>query len=305
LASDVATSQAAQDAATAASQAAQDGAVAASQAVQDLALATHKTSGDHDSRYLSVSYLSSLVRTSFNLTIDGIKTFLKNVLISNAAPALELRDTSGNALARIWAAIGSPNVMRLSIGESGSWKELLEVFAGQTQVNFPNHNVAAKGLQLATQAYVDDQVASVSSSSSGNGSPTFAMANSIWVDPIPSTWPFTITLMRPTMTLPFSVLSEVRYAHFTEDQIVDTKHFPCSVQFADATYNMIKVELGIGTEGEATLTVSATHVALNSTSGTPPTWTAIANNVITEGGTYVALGGAEGFLVTLKFGMAV
>jgi hypothetical protein len=129
------------------------------QAAQDSALATHKTSGDHDARYLSISYLATLVRTAFNQTIDGLKTFLQKIIISNSSPTLELQDAAGGILARFYAAVTSATVVGFDICENNAWKNFLQIISGNGQVNFPNHDVASKGNLLATQQYVAQQLA--------------------------------------------------------------------------------------------------------------------------------------------------
>ena len=137
------------------------------QSAQDAALEVHKASGDHDARYLSASYLATLVRTAFNQTIAGTKTFLAKLIIAMTDPTLELRNALGASMARFWSTeiTGGFKILRLSIIESGAWKEVFEAIGGNTFVNFPNHDVQSKGNRLATESFVAQQVAN-----SGGGS---------------------------------------------------------------------------------------------------------------------------------------
>jgi hypothetical protein len=196
--------------------------------------------------------------------------------------------------------MGSPNILRLSIAENLAWKEVLEVIAGQSFVNFPNHDVASKGNRLATEAYVETYVQENPPASSSS---IFVLERSIWIDPLPTVLPAQIVLMWPTLVPIGAVLTELRYSHFTEDQNVDTKESQCSIQFTDTLYNIVKVVFNIDAQWGVSLTVWATHVIIGGAND-PPTWSPIKQITISENGTYMALGGAEGLSVTLRFGMA-
>lgn len=273
------------------------------QATQDAALATHKTSGDHDSRYLSMSYLATMARTAFNQTIDGIKNFLQNVLISNGAPTLELHDVSGNILARLYAVMGSPNIVRLSIAESSAWKEVMEAIAGQSFVNFPNHDVASKGNLLATQAYVEDYV---QEHPPANSNSVFVIERSVGLDELYASLPFSLTIMQPTMVPAGAVLEQVRYGHVGEDGCIDTKSVQCSIQFNDTGKSMVKVIFGIDAQQNINVSVWAAQCIINGNTNDVVTWTSLVNFVITEGASSFYVSSAPCSIgVTLLFGMAV
>ena len=141
--------------------AAQDATTSAADAAQTLALTTHKSSGDHDSRYLAASYLTTLVRTTLDQTVDGLKTFLQNLVVKSATntPSFQLCDGYGNLMGLLRAGkSGANNQVAVSIQDNGATKDILVATEGNGAVNFPNHDVQAKGKILATQDYVTDAV---------------------------------------------------------------------------------------------------------------------------------------------------
>ncbi len=276
------------------------------QSNQDAALETHKSSGDHDARYLSASYLASLVRTAFNQTIDGLKAFLQKIAVRNATPTVELQDADGNIMGRIYSTkSGAPakNILRLSIAEAAAWKEVLEAVESGVAVNFPNHDVQSKGNKLATEAYVETYVQENPPAASSS---VFVFERSIWIDPLTySGLPFSLVLMQPTLVPAGAVLSETRYGSISDDNVVDARASQSAVHFSDTGYNMVKAEFSIDTHNGASLSIFAAHCVVNGSSGEPVTWTAVQNFTLTETSVYIASGTTVGMSVTLKFGMAV
>ena len=120
------------------------------------ALTTHKSSADHDTRYLAASLLTTIMRLTGAQTIDGLKTFLQNIQVQAASPSLEFKYTDGTTLlGKLMFDLATNPILRLMIFDSGNYKSVLEAMGGQTYANFPNHDVAAKGDILATKKYVD------------------------------------------------------------------------------------------------------------------------------------------------------
>ena len=131
------------------------------QATQDTALTTHKSSGDHDARYLSAAYLTGLIRTTLDQTVDGIKKFLKNIRIGGGdTPAVELYDFNDVLMGKFRGSkYVEANQIAISIQDGGALKDVMVAVEGQSAVNFPNHDVQAKGNRLATESYVNSSVA--------------------------------------------------------------------------------------------------------------------------------------------------
>jgi hypothetical protein len=119
----------------------------------------HAAGGDHDGRYVLSSLLTTLVRTMYDQTIAGIKIFTSNIFIKKDTPELLLCDNAGNVIGSVRAAIvATKNVLRLMLGIGGTQTVVMEAIDGATAVNFPAHDLSAKGEKLATENYVQDRV---------------------------------------------------------------------------------------------------------------------------------------------------
>lgn len=155
---------------------------AGSAAAVQSALDTHKSSSDHDAhndgRYLTVGYLSSLVRTTLDQVVAGIKTFTSNVFVKKTSPAVELQHDDGTPLAKLSGTFTPEALMRLEVGNGGSYTTVLQAQQGSGDVDFPNHRIKSKGIVVATvedvarsvrsgSAYVHGQTDSISASGSG------------------------------------------------------------------------------------------------------------------------------------------
>ncbi|MBW7887460.1 MAG: hypothetical protein H3C35_03740 [Bacteroidetes bacterium] len=116
-------------------------------------LNTHKTSNDHDDRYLTIGYLSSIIRTTLDQVIDGIKTFLKNLRVKGDWPAYEMYDSDGNPLASVRAGKSSgKNRLDIILIQNGSAVNFLSMSEGG--------KVQMLGKDLATEEYVQARVKS-------------------------------------------------------------------------------------------------------------------------------------------------
>ncbi len=158
----------------------------AAQTTQDNALVTHKASGDHDARYLSSSLLANLMRLTLDQIIDGIKTFVQNIKVKKAQPAIELQHSDGTPIGNFSGdVVAGKTVVRTQIVEAGNnVKTICEVNEGGTIVDFPNHDVGAKGLKLATEEYVSSKFINGQVSGSFSVQEQLHAANYSIADPI-------------------------------------------------------------------------------------------------------------------------
>lgn len=163
----------------------------AQQAIQDAALTTHKASADHDGRYLAATYLASMVRTTLDQSIDGIKKFLKNIVVGGSdTPAVELHSNADIIMGKFRAAkSGTNNLIAVAIQDGGSSKDALVVTEGASAVNFPNHDVQAKGLKLATEDYVSNSIGNITSGGGGGFSQVLFNGDRIALEPSGSSAP--------------------------------------------------------------------------------------------------------------------
>jgi|GEM_PF-5669355 len=129
------------------------------QAAQDAALTAHKTSGDHDTRYALLSALLDMVKLTTDQIIDGIKTFLKTIIIKSDTAAIELQKGDGTPKGR-FSYDSNSDAISLDVRQQGSWQSLLRTSPNASHVNFPNHEVRSKGKTLATEEYVQARVKS-------------------------------------------------------------------------------------------------------------------------------------------------
>jgi hypothetical protein len=170
------------------------------EAVQDAALTTHKTSGDHDSRYLAASYLATLVRTTLDQAIGGIKTFANKIIVKMQSPSIELQHDDGYPFARFYANgdTGTLAEAGIAISNMGNFSSAIAI-DGNGNVNSPNGDMKAKGKILATQDYVASSIAGSIGSATVQTmdieGDTYANARSTTVNVIPP------SVVRPNSTL--------------------------------------------------------------------------------------------------------
>lgn len=123
-------------------------------------LDTHKISSDHDThndaRYLTVGYLSSIVRTTLNQSIDGWKKFLVNPTISSANPAIELlqkHDSTEDEVGQFSGGGADSNDRWIALQQwiSGDYKNVLKT--DKQGILYDRY-----GNKLSTEKYVQDRV---------------------------------------------------------------------------------------------------------------------------------------------------
>lgn len=153
-------------------------------------LDAHKTSDDHDSRYLSTGYLSSIVRTLTDQLVDGIKTFVKDIIIKKETAAILFKNSSDRPIGSLISGVDANNMSRIGISTyspDGSQVRTLAVIADDDAVGvqFPFSDVYAKFKKLATEEYVQSRVRSGSAYLSGqtanlsNGDSGYAVVGSL------------------------------------------------------------------------------------------------------------------------------
>lgn len=127
-------------------------------------LNTHKTSADHDGRYYTESEIDALIANMVKLTtdqtIDGIKTFLKNIILKKAVPAVEFQNASAEELAKLSAdKDGSGNItVTLQQWLAGAYKDIMKA-TNLGFVNFPR-GAGMNDRRFATEEYVQARVKS-------------------------------------------------------------------------------------------------------------------------------------------------
>ncbi len=120
----------------------------------------HKVSGDHDARYVAIADLTTIVRTLYDQTIAGIKTFTSNLLIKKADPELQLQHSDATIIGKLAATIASAkNIVRLYLNIASVQTVVMEAKEDLGYINFPAHDVYAKTKKLATVEYVDERAA--------------------------------------------------------------------------------------------------------------------------------------------------
>lgn len=223
------------------------------QAAQDAALTAHKTSGDHDTRYALLSALLDMVKLTTDQIIDGIKTFLKTIIIKSDTAAIELQKGDGTPKGR-FSYDSNSDAISLDVRQQGSWQSLLRTSPNASHVNFPNHEVRSKGKTLATEEYVQARV------KSGNfsiGSISIYLANILF-----GTYNFIDATTKPITVVPprNSKLRSISLA-WSEDTNSMTNwgkiEFLVSYSFPDTSTSPIVLipKLILGAEGGADLTM--------------------------------------------------
>ncbi len=90
--------------------------------------------------------------------IDGIKTFLRDLIVQKLVPSVELQHSDGTKLAR-FAASSAPNAVYLSVWDTGAWRNILSYVLGD-KFDVPADDIYTKGKKVATQEYVDARLKS-------------------------------------------------------------------------------------------------------------------------------------------------
>lgn len=132
----------------------------------DEATITRDASGNlkvMDNVFLTVGYLSSIIRTTLNQTIDGLKKFLQKVTVANANPSFELMDAAGTEteIGQFAGGGASTNDRWIALQQwiSGDYKNILKSDKSG-KVDFPRGKPSYNGKDLATEEYVQARVKS-------------------------------------------------------------------------------------------------------------------------------------------------
>lgn len=157
------------------------------------ALATHKTGGDHDTRYYTEAEVDA-IETGLANDIAAVEAALDthkssgdhdaryqklnspvDVVVKKVAAAVELQKVDGTPVARFYGTTGPDgSQLYFQVWTGSVWSDVMYYLLGQTYVTFPNRDVYANGKKLAT---VDDVTNSIRSGSAYLHGQTDLIAN--------------------------------------------------------------------------------------------------------------------------------
>jgi len=119
--------------------------------IEDMALALnqHKESNDHDAhndgRYISLSIITTFVRTTLAQTIEGIKTFKESLRVKKSGGGLLVSKDDGTATGSLYFNTDTVNLA--TCDQYGETKTVLNSDANN--IYMPNHELYVKGRKIS------------------------------------------------------------------------------------------------------------------------------------------------------------
>jgi hypothetical protein len=269
------------------------------QSTQDAALTTHKSGGDHDARYLAASYLATLVRTTLDQVIGGIKTFANKIIVKTNSPSIELQHDDGYPFARFYANgdTGTLAEAGIAISNMGNFSSAIAI-DGNGNVNSPNGDMKAKGKILATQDYVTDAV-SIANKASGA---FFYIDRSLSFDDLIGAPPGSVNLIEPVFVSQQAYLTEIglsRVGSGFDNKIHMVRAAALSIPISSAWHNVLKVVLSVDDHGGSTLELFGALGMINQLTTSDVVWDNLKSITLSQGD--IVYRGATQISVYLKF----